>query len=57
VASLIAAGKTNREIAETLLASQRTVASHVSTILGKLGLTSRTQIAARAINRGLTQPG
>jgi two-component system nitrate/nitrite response regulator NarL len=57
VAALIAAGKTNREIAETLYTSERTVATHVSNILGRLDLTSRTQVAAWAINRGLTRPG
>jgi DNA-binding CsgD family transcriptional regulator len=53
VAALIAAGRTNREIAAALFASERTVATHVSNILGKLDLTSRTQIAAWAIARGL----
>jgi DNA-binding NarL/FixJ family response regulator len=57
VAVLIAQGYSNRAIAETLVVSQRTASTHVSNILGKLGLTSRTQIAAWAIERGLAQPG
>ncbi|WP_020415698.1 LuxR C-terminal-related transcriptional regulator [Amycolatopsis sp. ATCC 39116] len=46
VADLVAEGLTNREIAETLVVSQRTAESHVENILNKLGYHSRTQIAA-----------
>lgn len=46
VGKLIAAGKTNREIARTLTISPRTVDRHVENILTKLGATKRTQIAA-----------
>ncbi len=46
VAAQIACGKTNREIADALVVSERTVETHVSNILGKLGLTSRRHIAA-----------
>jgi non-specific serine/threonine protein kinase len=46
VAGLIAAGLTNRQIATALTISPRTVDRHVENILAKLGLTSRTQIAA-----------
>jgi len=53
VARLVAQGKTSREIAELLVVSERTAEVHVSNILGKLGFTSRTQIAAWAIERGL----
>lgn len=42
-------GLSNREIADTLFLSLRTVTSHVSAILGKLDLTSRTQAVAWAI--------
>jgi DNA-binding NarL/FixJ family response regulator len=45
VARLIAEGKSNRDIAETLIVAERTVASHVGNILNKLGFDSRIQIA------------
>src|SRR6266536_1033348 len=54
VAELIAHGKSNREIAEMLVLSERTIESHVSSILLKLDYTSRTQIATWAIEKGLT---
>lgn len=44
VAALIAQGKTNREIAQELVLSRRTVEKHTANILFKLGLTSRAQI-------------
>jgi len=53
VATLIAQGKSNREVAESLVLSERTVESHVSSILSKLGVISRTQIATWAIEKGL----
>jgi DNA-binding NarL/FixJ family response regulator len=53
VAALIAQGKSNREIAEMLVVSQRTVEFHVRNILSKLGFTSRTHIAAWATEKGL----
>jgi len=53
VAALIAQGKINREIAEALVVSERTVESHVSNILAKLGITSRAQIAVWATEKGL----
>jgi non-specific serine/threonine protein kinase len=46
IAELVGHGMTNREIAEKLVISRRTVESHVEHILGKLGFTSRSQIAA-----------
>jgi DNA-binding NarL/FixJ family response regulator len=55
VAVLIAQGKSNREIADMLVLSERTIESHVSSILLKLDCTSRTQIAAWAIEKGLTR--
>jgi DNA-binding CsgD family transcriptional regulator len=54
VALLIAQGQSNRAIAEALVLSERTVEGHVSTILSKLGSTSRAQIALWAIEIGLT---
>jgi non-specific serine/threonine protein kinase len=53
VAILIAQGKTSREIANLLVISERTAESHVNNILGKLGFTSRAQIAAWVVERGL----
>ena len=48
VLRLIAAGASNRDIAEQLVISERTVKSHITHILGKLGVSSRTQAAALA---------
>jgi DNA-binding NarL/FixJ family response regulator len=53
VAALIAQGKINREIAEDLVVSERTVESHVSNIMFKLGVKSRRQIRVWAIEKGL----
>ena len=53
IATLIAQGKFNREIADALVLSERTIETHVSNIMLKLSLTSRRQIAAWAIERGL----
>ncbi len=56
VAALIAQGKSNHEIAQALFLADRTVATHVGNILAKLGFTSRTQIAAWAVEKGLVRP-
>ncbi|HEY7033900.1 MAG TPA: LuxR C-terminal-related transcriptional regulator [Thermomicrobiales bacterium] len=53
VLRLVAAGQTNDEIAEVLCVTRRTVTTHVTNILGKLGLSSRTQAAAFAHRHGL----
>jgi DNA-binding CsgD family transcriptional regulator len=53
VAVLIAQHLSNREIADLLVISERTVESHVSNIMFKLGLTSRKQIAAWTVENGL----
>ena len=53
VLRLLVEGKTDREVAETLFVSRRTVTSHVSTILGKLGVNTRTATATTAVRRGL----
>lgn len=54
VLSLIADGKNNREIAEGLFISEKTVKTHVSNILNKLNLDDRTQAAIYALRHGLT---
>jgi DNA-binding NarL/FixJ family response regulator len=56
VAALVAQGKSNREIAQALVISEYTVASHVSNILSKLEFSSRTQIVSWAIEKGLARP-
>jgi DNA-binding CsgD family transcriptional regulator/tetratricopeptide (TPR) repeat protein len=56
VASLITRGASNREIADTLVLSERTVAVHIANMLSKLGFSSRTQIASWATAKGLGQP-
>ena len=53
VAALVAQGKSNREIAEELVLSERTVENHVGNILSKLDFGSRAQIAAWAVEKGL----
>jgi non-specific serine/threonine protein kinase len=53
VAALVGRGLTNRQIAEQLVLSERTVHSHVGTILRKLDLSTRALIAVWAAERGL----
>lgn len=53
IAVLIAQGKANRQIAETLTLSKRTVDAHVGNILSKLGFTSRAQIVRWVVEKGL----
>jgi DNA-binding NarL/FixJ family response regulator len=55
VTLLIAKGKSNRQIAETLVISERTVTTHVANILSKLGFNSRAQVAAWAVERSQVQ--
>jgi DNA-binding CsgD family transcriptional regulator len=53
VLRLIASGRSNRQIAHELFLSERTVARHVSNILGKLGLANRSGATAFAFEHGL----
>jgi DNA-binding NarL/FixJ family response regulator len=55
VLTLVAAGKTNRAIATELFISEKTVARHVSNILTKLGLSSRSEATAYAFKHGLAR--
>src|SRR5262249_39728747 len=55
VAALVARGQSNRQIADELVISERTVESHVASALGKLGFRSRAQIAAWAVTNGLAE--
>jgi DNA-binding NarL/FixJ family response regulator len=45
VAHLVAQGLTNREIAQTLVVSEKTVEAHLSAVFVKLGVSSRTGVA------------
>ncbi|MDQ4114608.1 MAG: helix-turn-helix transcriptional regulator [Actinomycetota bacterium] len=54
VLGLVADGRSNREIGETLFISDRTVARHLTNIFHKIGVTSRTQATRYAIDHGLT---
>jgi DNA-binding NarL/FixJ family response regulator len=55
VLRLVAAGKPNKQIAAELAISERTARTHVSRILRKLRLSSRTQAALRAVREGLVE--
>ncbi len=50
---LVAQGRSNKEIAEQLVIAEMTVRTHVSNVLGKLHLASRTQAALYALREGL----
>jgi DNA-binding NarL/FixJ family response regulator len=50
---LLAQGLSNRQIADALVVSERTARTHVSNILGKLGVASRTQAALLAVREGI----
>jgi two-component system, NarL family, response regulator LiaR len=53
VLKLLAVGRANKEIARDLMIGEKTVKTHVSNILGKLGVQSRTQAALHAVRAGL----
>jgi DNA-binding NarL/FixJ family response regulator len=53
VLELLAAGLSNKEIAERLRVSFHTVKFHVNSILGKLGASSRTEVVGLAARAGL----
>ncbi|MFL5684770.1 MAG: AAA family ATPase [Chloroflexota bacterium] len=55
VLGLLAAGQTNRAIAESLFISESTASVHVSNIIGKLGVSNRVEAAAAAVRAGLAR--
>ena len=57
VLGLLAAGRTDKQIAEALVVSIRTATTHVTHILAKLGAANRTEAAAAALHAGLVDPG
>jgi DNA-binding NarL/FixJ family response regulator len=56
VVKLIAEAYTNRQIAETLKVSEKTVESHRANVLSKLGMRDRVELARYAVRRGLVEP-
>jgi DNA-binding NarL/FixJ family response regulator len=53
---LVGVGKANKEIAAALVISERTARTHVSNVLRKIGVSSRTQAAVLAVREGLVAP-
>lgn len=56
VLELLAGGRTNRQIARDLGVAEKTVKTHVSHVLAKLGVADRTQAALAAVRAGMVQP-
>jgi len=56
VAQAVAAGKSNREVAEQLFISERTVKAHLGSVFEKLGVRDRLQLALRLSGRAATRP-
>jgi NarL family two-component system response regulator LiaR len=56
VLRLIARGRSNKEIARDLSVAEKTVKTHVSNVLSKLGVADRTQAALYAVQNGLADP-
>jgi DNA-binding NarL/FixJ family response regulator len=56
VVKLVAEGSTNKQIAETLIISEKTVERHRANILEKLGMRDRVELTRYAIRQGLVEP-
>jgi DNA-binding NarL/FixJ family response regulator len=56
ILDLIAEGKTNRQIAETMFLAEKTVKNYVSGLLRKLGMERRTEAAVYAVERAKRRP-
>jgi DNA-binding NarL/FixJ family response regulator len=56
VLSLVAAGRTNAQIAAALVVSQSTVKTHINNIFAKTGVTDRAQAVHYAYSHGLADP-
>jgi DNA-binding NarL/FixJ family response regulator len=56
VVKLVAEGYTNKQIAETLVISEKTVERHRANILDKLGMRDRVELTRYAIRHGLIEP-
>jgi DNA-binding NarL/FixJ family response regulator len=56
VVKLVAEGQTNKQIAETLVISEKTVERHRANILEKLGMRDRVELTRYAIRHGLIEP-
>ena len=54
VVSLVAEGLTNRQIAERLFVSRRTIATHIEHVFQKLGHANRVELAADVARRGIS---
>lgn len=50
---LLVTGKTDREIGDVFFLSRRTVTTHTTNLMAKLGVSSRTEAAVRAVRDGL----
>jgi DNA-binding NarL/FixJ family response regulator len=49
----LAEGRSNREIAQSLFLSEKTVKAHLAAVFRKLGVTNRTQAAMMAVQMGV----
>ena len=56
IVALVAAGASNREVAEKLSLAEDTVKHHISNIFDKVGVSNRAELAAYAAGHGLTDP-